>query len=177
MDELYTLKQRMEQERPVPWEDLPDLALYMDQLISYMPRQLIRFDGGPALTSAMVNNYIKDGLMPRAEGKRYARPHLAYLTAICALKQVLPVKDAGLLVAAQEGTAREMYAHFRDELDRALAATAEGLDPDCSDGDLSRLALTLALQSYADGLACRRIMELLREKTPKPETKARKNKK
>lgn len=115
--------------------------------------------------------------MPRAEGKRYARPHLAYLTAICALKQVLPVKDAGLLVAAQEGTAREMYAHFRDELDRALAATAEGLDPDCSDGDLSRLALTLALQSYADGLACRRIMELLREKTPKPETKARKNKK
>ena len=36
------------------------------------------------------------------------------------------------------------------------------------------LALTLALQSYADGLACRRIMELLREKTPKPETKARK---
>ena len=39
------------------------------------------------------------------------------------------------------------------------------------------LALTLALQSYADGLACRRIMELLREKTPKPETKARKNKK
>ena len=39
------------------------------------------------------------------------------------------------------------------------------------------LALTLALQSYADGLACRRIMERLREKTPKPETKARKNKK
>ena len=30
MDELYTLKQRMEQERPAPWEDLPDLALYMD---------------------------------------------------------------------------------------------------------------------------------------------------
>lgn len=177
MDELQNLKNRMEQERPAPWEDLPDIALYMDQLISYMPRQLIRFDEGSALTPAMVNNYIKDGLMPRAEGKRYARPHLAYLTAICALKQVLPVKDAGLLVAAQEGTAREMYAHFRDELDRALAATAEGLDPDCSDGDLSRLALTLALQSYADGLACRRIMELLREKTPKPETKARKNKK
>lgn len=177
MDELQELKHRMEQERPTPWEDLPDIALYMDQLISYMPRQLIHFDEGSTLTSAMVNNYIKDGLMPRAEGKRYARPHLAYLTAICALKQVLPVKDAGLLVAAQEGTAREMYAHFRDELDRALAATAEGLDPDCSDGDLSRLALTLALQSYADGLACRRIMELLREKTPKPETKAKKNKK
>ncbi|MCI9159347.1 MAG: DUF1836 domain-containing protein, partial [Lawsonibacter sp.] len=38
MDELQELKHRMEQERPTPWEDLPDIALYMDQLISYMPR-------------------------------------------------------------------------------------------------------------------------------------------
>ena len=177
MEELAQLKQQLTEQRPDSWDDLPDIPLYMDQVVGYLARQMVNTGEGDALTSAMINNYIKDGLMPRAEGKRYARPHLAYLTAICALKQVLPVKDAGLLVAAQEGTAREMYAHFRDELDRALAATAEGLDPDCSDGDLSRLALTLALQSYADGLACRRIMELLREKTPKPETKARKNKK
>ena len=122
MEELQELKNRMENQRPAPWEALPDLSLYMDQVIGYMPRQLIQYGEGERLTSAMVNNYIKDGLMPRAEGKRYARPHLAYLTAICALKQVLPVKDAGLLVAAQEGTAREMYARFRDELDRALAA-------------------------------------------------------
>ena len=70
MDELQNLKDRMEQERPAPWEDLPDIALYMDQLISYMPRQLIRFDEGNVLTPAMVNNYIKDGLVPgrRASG-------------------------------------------------------------------------------------------------------------
>ena len=98
MEELQELKNRMENQRPAPWEALPDLSLYMDQVIGYMPRQLIQYGEGERLTSAMVNNYIKDGLMPRAEGKRYARPHLAYLTAICALKQVLPVKDAGLLV-------------------------------------------------------------------------------
>ena len=34
MDELQTLKTRMEQERPTPWEDLPDIALDMDQLLS-----------------------------------------------------------------------------------------------------------------------------------------------
>ena len=71
MDELLDLKQRLEQERPTPWAELPDLALYMDQIISYMPRQLIHFDEGEVLTSAMVNNYIKDGLVPRADGKRY----------------------------------------------------------------------------------------------------------
>ena len=100
MEEIRELKERLEGERPVEWEALPDIGLYMDQLISYMPRQLIRYGEGESLTSAMVNNYIKDGAMPRAEGKRYSRTHLAYLTALCALKQVLSVKDAGLLLAA-----------------------------------------------------------------------------
>ena len=100
MEELLDLKKRMEDERPTPWEELPDLALYMDQIISYMPRQLIHFDEGEALTSAMVNNYIKDGLVPRAEGKRYGPVHLGYLTAVCALKKVLSVRDIGTLLAA-----------------------------------------------------------------------------
>ena len=129
MEEIRELKERLERERPVEWEAFPDIGLYMDQLISYMPRQLIHYGEGESLTSAMVNNYIKDGAMPRAEGKRYSRTHLAYLTALCALKQVLSVKDAGL----------------------------------------PGLALALALRSYADRLACQRILELLRERRPQPE--------
>ena len=39
MEELQELKSRMEQERPAQWEELPNLALYMDQIISYMSRQ------------------------------------------------------------------------------------------------------------------------------------------
>ena len=76
MNELMDLKERMEHERPAQWHELPDIALYMDQIIAYMPRQLIRFDDREALTSAMVNNYIKDGLVPRAAGKRYGPIHL-----------------------------------------------------------------------------------------------------
>ena len=64
MNELMDLKERMEHERPAQWHELPDIALYMDQIIAYMPRQLIRFDDREALTSAIVNNYIKDGLVP-----------------------------------------------------------------------------------------------------------------
>ena len=99
MEELEELKQRMTTERPQPWDAFPDIGLYMDQIISYMPRQLINYGDGELLTSAMVNNYIKDGMLPRAEGKRYSRVHLAYLTAICVLKQVLSVKEASLLIA------------------------------------------------------------------------------
>ena len=73
MEEIRTLQERLEQERPAEWDALPDIGLYMDQLISYMPRQLIHYGEGEALTSAMVNNYIKDGALPRADGKRYSR--------------------------------------------------------------------------------------------------------
>ena len=164
MEEIRELKERLERERPVAWEELPDIGLYMDQLISYMPRQLICYGEGESLTSAMVNNYIKDGAMPRAEGKRYTRTHLAYLTALCALKQVLSVKDAGLLLeAASAGREpRALYDQFREALDRALDVTAGSLDASDSEEDLPALALTLALRSYADKLACQRLLELLR---------------
>ena len=81
VEEIRELKERLERERPVEWEAFPDIGLYMDQLISYMPRQLIHYGEGESLTSAMVNNYIKDGLVPRADGKRYGPIHLGYLTA------------------------------------------------------------------------------------------------
>mgnify|MGYP003161519911 CR=1 FL=1 len=118
MEEIRELKERLERERPVEWEAFPDIGLYMDQVLSYMDRQVIRFDDEDTLTAAMVNNYIKDGAMPRAEGKRYSRTHLAYLTALCALKQVLSVKDAGLLLAAaSEGRPpQKLYEQFRVEL-------------------------------------------------------------
>ena len=78
----------------------------------------------------MVNNYIMYGSMPRAEGKRYSRTHLAYLTALCALKQVLSVKDAGLLLAAaSEGRPpQKLYEQFREELDRALDGLSRARD-------------------------------------------------
>ena len=98
MQDLEHLQDRLRQQRPVPWDQLPDFALYMDQVLSYMDRQVIRFDEGDTLTAAMINNYTKSGLVPRAEGKKYNREHLAYLTAICILKQVLAAKDIDLLI-------------------------------------------------------------------------------
>ena len=176
MDELKELKERLSQERPAQWRDLPDIGLYMDQVVSYMPRQLISYAGRDALTPAMVNNYIKDGLLPRADGKKYGRTHLAYLTALCAIKQVLSVKDAGLLLAAaSEGREpRELYEQFREELDRALDVTAGSLDATDGEEELPGLALALALRSYADKLACQRILELLRARQPQPEKEKRK---
>ena len=75
MYDLTELRERLRSQRPVPWDQLPDFSLYMDQVLSYMDRQVIRFDEDDGLTAAMVNNYTKSGLVPRAEGKKYSRDH------------------------------------------------------------------------------------------------------
>ena len=98
MQDLSSLLESLRQQRPVEWAQLPDFALYMDQVLSYMDRQVIRFDEDDGLTAAMVNNYTKSGLVPRAEGKKYNRDHLAYLTAICVLKHVMSTRDMDLLI-------------------------------------------------------------------------------
>lgn len=173
MEALADLKKRLEEERPMPWDSFPDIGLYMDQVISYVGRQLISFEEGDGLTPAMVNNYIKDGLLPRADGKKYTKTHLAHLTAICALKQVLSVKETRTLLSAggPDQDPEELYAAFFQELSLAQDCTAEVLDPDLPKEGLARLALRLALRSYADKLACERVLSLLVPPEQKPEKK------
>ena len=179
MEELLDLKRRLEEERPTDWEHLPDISLYMDQLIGYMPRQLIHFDDRDTLTSAMVNNYIKDGLVPRADGKRYNPTHLGYLTAVCALKKVLSVRDISALIHAGEELgmdAQAMYGYFLRKLDKALADAAEPIDPEAEHKELAKLALELALRSYANQLACQRILDILSSGEDAPKSKRSKEK-
>lgn len=166
---LEQFKQRLEEERPAQWDSLPDIPLYMDQVVSYLGRQLITFGNGEVLTSAMINNYIKDGLVPRANGKKYDREHLAYLTIVAAVKQVLSVRDMGVLLRAVDKPIdpQALYTTFQHDLDLALKGTLADIDAFPNQEDLPALALSLAVQGYASALACRRIVGLLRPEDEK----------
>lgn len=100
------------------WEELPDLDLYMDQVLSLIHRYLGREESpdGKVLTSSMVNNYVKMRLMPAPEKKKYSRIHLAYLIAIFVLKTSLPmaaVRDL-LQQAVAEREESVLYNEFCD---------------------------------------------------------------
>lgn len=177
MNDLTDLLSRLRQQRPVEWDQLPDFSLYMDQVLSYMDRQVIRFDGDDGLTAAMVNNYTKSGLAPRAEGKKYGREHLAYFTAICVLKRVMSTRDMDLLIREElrDRPVREGYAAFCQSLDNALNITAgelAGRLEDADDSALADAAIHFALLSYAAGVVGSRCVALLRErKEPHPKGK------
>lgn len=169
MKELEQLKEKLEAERPVSWSEFPDIGLYKDQIISYMMRQLISFENDGMITSAMLNNYIKDKLLPRADGKKYSREHLAGLTEICLIKQVLSVRDTGLLLhkELEKSDPEKFYSKFRQILDKALAMTTEKIVPDWDAEVLSDIALRFAVSSYCDKLVCERLLEIIRSKESK----------
>lgn len=162
-DEIHRL---LTEQRPVEWDAMPDIALYMDQVISYLPRLTIGPAEDAALTPAMVNNYIKDGLLPRANGKRYGREHLAYLTAIALLKNVLPVKSIKLLLDASvpDGDVQSFYARFLDKVDTSFEDVASVIDSSIGGEELAEFALDLAVASCAAKVACDQLLELLRRR-------------
>lgn len=73
------------------WEELPQIALYLDQVIALVNNYVGFFVYDPTeeklLTPSMVNNYVKLRLIPAPVRKKYGRKHIALLLMVCTFKQ------------------------------------------------------------------------------------------
>ena len=54
------------------WEELPDIELYMDQVVALTNRYLGNVTKEKQLTASMVNNYVKMTALPEPVKKKYA---------------------------------------------------------------------------------------------------------
>ena len=78
------------------WEALPQLDLYMDQVVLLLTRYLEPMYAGEDerfITASIINNYVRMKVMPPPVKKKYSRAHIAYLVIICALKQSLSISQ------------------------------------------------------------------------------------
>ena len=78
------------------YEELPDIDLYMDQVVNFLEKQIKIFATSSLdkqITSSMINNYVKGEVLPSPISKKYNREHLALIEEICTLKQVLSIAD------------------------------------------------------------------------------------
>jgi DNA-binding transcriptional MerR regulator len=77
-------------------EDIPNIALYMDQVTTFMDEQLAaskRHEDDKILTKTMINNYAKNDLLPPPEKKKYSREHVLTLLFIYYFKNFLSIND------------------------------------------------------------------------------------
>ena len=88
------------------WEQIPDLGLYMEQVVlllrqylDYLPPELKQPE---PITAAAINNYVRTRLLPEPRKKRYYRVHIAYLIMICTLKQALRLSELQTLLPADQ---------------------------------------------------------------------------
>lgn len=143
------------------WEQLPSIPLYMDQVILYLKDSLSFFErdeSASLLTRSMINNYVKNGVLPHPDKKKYAREHLGALMAVCLLKQVLSIQDIAVLFSGQE-LSGELYEAFRSAHLSAVHETCRELEDTCrSESSLKEAALRLAAEAAAKRTAAERIL-------------------
>ncbi len=106
------------------WNELPEIELYMDQVIALMEKYLGVFydDENKTITPSMINNYVKLGLIPAPVKKKYSKIHLAYILIICILKQVIPINAITRMIEHQMSThsIEEAYDLFCEEQEKAF---------------------------------------------------------
>lgn len=108
------------------WDSLPQLDLYMDQVILLLTRYLSpleRYGEEKAITASIINNYVRMKVMPPPVKKRYSRVHLAYLIIICTLKQSLSISCIQRLLPEDrsEEAVRQFYDGFVRQYRRSTA--------------------------------------------------------
>lgn len=77
-------------------EDIPSIELYMDQITTFMDKQLKgnkRNEEDKILTKTMINNYSKNNLLPSSDKKKYSKDHIILLIYIYYLKNFLSIND------------------------------------------------------------------------------------
>lgn len=94
--ELKKIIQEALNDHDLGLDAIPDLDLYMDQIISLINYSLEGNKRDPEdklVTKTMINNYTKEGLLPPAKGKKYTMEHMLRLLIVLSMKNTLSLGD------------------------------------------------------------------------------------
>ena len=153
--------------------EIPRIDLYIDQLVGFLEETLAPLyqPDEKILTRSMVNNYVKQGVLPATSGKRYTRAHVAYLVVISTLKQTFSISGIDRLIRAQIASfdTHVAYDYFCDALEAALRAlfspeptSPRGLVDGTNEGDFERDLVLASTAAVAYTLYIKTSIALLR---------------
>ena len=96
MSKSEEITQRMDLESTIHKEDIPEIDLYMDQVIQLFDatyNESLRNEDEKVLTKTMINNYAKGKLFIPIKNKKYSKNHIMLISLIYQLKGALSIKD------------------------------------------------------------------------------------
>lgn len=110
------------------WNELPNINLYIDQLVSFLEQYLsgyVKNDNEKEekiITKTMINNYVKHNILKPPLNKKYNKEHIASLFVIFVLKEVYSINDIKklILLAIETSSVEMAYDRFCSELEKAI---------------------------------------------------------
>jgi len=123
--DIIELIRNEEFQTKIKLDDIPEIDLYMDQVIQLFESKLSgvkRNDEDKVLTKTMINNYAKAKLLMSVKNKKYSKEHLILMSLIYELKGALSISDIKLLLTNIVGKfengenyeLRELYTRYLD---------------------------------------------------------------
>ncbi|WP_152655146.1 DUF1836 domain-containing protein [Oceanobacillus sp. CFH 90083] len=122
-------------EKQLKSEEIPDLDLYMDQVIQLFESKFAsskRYEEDKVLTKTMINNYAKAKLFFPINNKKYSKEHLLLISMIYQMKSVLSIKDIGKTfeeinqrIQQDDFDLENFYTNYVQLMDRNVAGFEE----------------------------------------------------
>lgn len=161
--QIPTMEKLLSDHKLPRWEEISDIGLYMDQVILLMNEYLsiYSFNDSEAkiITPSIINNYVKMGIIPPPEKKKYSRIHLAYLIMVCSLKQSLSIATIKKIIPCDMPIEKAQkayncfleneYAVFNSLLDELSSSLSPLIDEESDNEEFYGLIMQSALSSSA----------------------------
>lgn len=103
------------------YHEIPNVGLYLEQTSKYISECLAPVQE-TAITSSMISNYVKKGLISSPVKKQYDREQIAHLMFIMLAKSVVSLDNLYHFIRLQERTypAERAYNYLCDEFENLL---------------------------------------------------------
>lgn len=143
--------------KKIYWNDIPNMGFYSDQVVDYVDDILISyFPSTLTLSPSMINNYVKNGIIPKPIKKKYFREHIAYLIIVIVLKQIITIKKIkeGMALQMKIMDTQEGFNEFMDVLEKSYNKILDSISDNqhiVYDGfvaDRNNISLTLAINAF-----------------------------
>ena len=111
------------------YHEIPNVGLYLEQAAKYVSEYLAPL-GDYALTSSMISNYVKKGLIASPVKKQYNRDQIAYLFFIALAKNILSLDAISNFFRVQDQSynLEVAYNYFCCQFEATLQFTFENTD-------------------------------------------------
>ncbi len=148
MNELNELLALLQVFKTPTYDKLPEIDLYMDQVLTYIKKHLPPFKESDKdiLTASMINNYVKDNVIKNPVDKKYDKEAIASLIMVANLKRVLPIQDIKTILSSPNDI-EKLYSVYQKNLDAVNQSMLNMEKALTAEDELTKIALELAIDA------------------------------